>query len=83
MNREMNSVLLKSIGASANNEKVIDEQGMVNKLANWEDERIKIIRSRSGGHFSFIKYSNIVNQTIMDLLKQVSEDEGAKIAQMK
>lgn len=78
MNKKMNSVLMKAFGGNADAETIYDKEGSCEKFGSYQEEDIKIIRSRSGGHFSFIKYADAVNQAVTDHLERVLLNDARK-----
>lgn len=84
MNKKMNGVLVKAFGADADNEMVINKDGIIEKIGckvyqDADQTPIKVIRSRSGGHFSFMKHSEAVNQAFTAHLERVLlRDASAK-----
>lgn len=71
MNKRLNARLVSACGANMDEDSYIyDEEGKLVKMGLSHD-RIKIIRSKSGGHFSFIKYSDVINRAVVDHLYRV------------
>lgn len=78
MNSKMNVNLVKTFGSSIDDAHLYDKSGHLERVAAYS-ERLKLIRTRSGGHFSFIKYPSIVNQAVADLLDKVIEQNNVTL----
>lgn len=75
MNKKMNHNLLTAVGTNSEDGYIYDKEGKLERVGLYSD-RLKLIRFRSGGHFAFIKYPEIVNKAVVDHL----EKQGIQLA---
>lgn len=73
MSMESTNTLLQSFGARKENETILDGNGNLMKDSRNGSNRIKVIKTSKGGHFSFKKYSDYVNQQVLMLLNEIKK----------
>lgn len=78
MDNRMNVNLLKAYDCNIDDANLYDKSGQLERAAAYS-ERVQLIRTRGGGHFSFIKYSSIINQAVGELLDKAIKLNNVKL----
>lgn len=74
MNKKMNATFVKACGASVEDATIYGKDGKLERLGPL-NERLTLLRTRGGGHFSFIRMSDSVNQAAFAQLEKVLKKE--------
>lgn len=82
MTKTMNANLVSACGSSIEDSYLYDKDGKLERVALF-DERFKLLRSRGGGHFSFLKYPSIINQAVADHLDKVLKKSNLKVTKKR
>jgi len=70
----MNATFIKTLGSSVEDATIYDKEGKLERLGPF-NERLRLLRTRGGGHFSFIRMSDVVNQAVYEQLEKVLKNK--------
>ncbi|KAI1304183.1 hypothetical protein HDE_01853 [Halotydeus destructor] len=67
MSRKMNENVLRTLSVNDNDVTVYDNDGQL-ELLGQNVGAVRVVRTRKGGHFSFLKYPDLINPVTINLI---------------